>query len=242
MYLLPPGPCAFVGMAFHGCEFEFYDCRAWLGGDYWSSMQAMAHELGHQLGAAHAGRVSEDGSIDKYGDPGDMMGYVNPGAAPCLNTPHAWQMGWIAVQQLNGSDLARGQTVVASLASQSLYDRSGLRIVPTWADDVDPLYLGFRTADGMDATLPPEVLGRVGVHTSAITGPEDAQPTLIQAALEGVRAGCLTCRAPCSHAIALPCLALASSHLVLHACAACHRPLPEWPPQPDPAIAPEFDG
>lgn len=36
----------------------------------------------------------------------------------CFNTPHAWQLGWISVQQVDGASLAPGQTVTATLASQ----------------------------------------------------------------------------------------------------------------------------
>ena len=103
----------------------------------------------------------------------------------CWNTPHAWQMGWITVQQLDGSSLAPGQTVTITMASQSASPNSGLRIVPTWAAGADPLFVGYRTKAKGDTWLADEVAGRVSIYTSAISGTYDIQTTVWVAGLAG---------------------------------------------------------
>lgn len=179
LYLLPPGPCSFVGIAYMGCVSTF-DCRGWIGGEFWGSAQAMAHELGHMLYNAHAGAVTPDGTVDPYGDRSDVMGFLIPDNDRCWNTPHAWQMGWITVQLLER--LSEGEAQTISLASQALSNKSGLRIVPSW-NEADPLFLGFRTPHGPDATLPEDVANKVGVYTSPISHTFDLRPTTLHALL-----------------------------------------------------------
>ena len=60
----------------------------------------------------------------------------------CPNTPHAWQLGWISVRQLDGTSLKPGVPVTLAVASQALSSQSGLRIVPSWAAGVDPIFVG----------------------------------------------------------------------------------------------------
>ena len=100
-----------------------------------------------------------------------------------LNTPQAWQLGFLTVQQLDDSMLAPGQTVTVQLASQATAARSGLRIVPSWAPDQLPMYAGYRTAVGVDAALPDGTKGLVHIHTAASKHARDAQDTTWQAKL-----------------------------------------------------------
>ena len=182
VYLLPPSACAFVGLAYIGCDGS-YDCRSWLAADYWAIPQAIAHELGHNLFMAHAGSSDTGGGFDEYGDSAGLMGSC---CSPrCPNTPHAWQLGWIAPRLLDGGSLPAGQTLEVSLASQAATPRSGLRIVPSWAAGVDPIFVGYRTRARGDVGLAPEAARRVHIHTAAIANPYDARVTVWRAALGG---------------------------------------------------------
>ena len=62
--------------------------------------------------------------------------------------PSLLQLGWISVQQLDGTSLQAGQTVQLSLATQTSSANSGARIVPSWASGADPIFLGLRDAIG----------------------------------------------------------------------------------------------
>lgn len=39
VYLIPPSPCFWVGLGYVGCDGS-YTCRAWIGGDFWTTTQA----------------------------------------------------------------------------------------------------------------------------------------------------------------------------------------------------------
>ena len=104
----------------------------------------------------------------------------------CPNTPHAWQLGWLTVQQLDGTSLAAGQTVQTTMRSQALTSRTGLRIVPTWVAGVEPVFVGFRTRQGGDLALEDQYVGKVHVYTSAIAHTYDPKFTIWRA---GMKAG-----------------------------------------------------
>ncbi len=59
-----------------------------------------------------------------------------------------------------------------------------VRIVPTWAPTVYPLYVGLRTREGGDMGLDAGFVGRLTVHSANITGPQDAKKTLLLTTLK----------------------------------------------------------
>lgn len=190
VYLLPPGPCMLVGMGYVGCDGSPESpCRVWVGGGFWDSPQVMAHELAHNLFLGHAGTMmGENGLFNEYSDSSCQMGYYQPHSR-CFNTPHAWQLGWLALRQLDAATLAAGSTTTARLASQALSDRTGLQILAgTWASGADPVFVGYRTAQGGDVGLLPEYDGRVSVHTAAIYQGSDSEATILRAILEAGQA------------------------------------------------------
>ena len=75
----------------------------------------------------------------------------------CPNTPHAWQLGWITAQQINGSAIKPGQTLTFSINSQAVSRQAGLRI--TGLNGSDPLFVGYRTKAGGDAPAPVDIAG-----------------------------------------------------------------------------------
>ena len=182
--MLPQGACTFVGLGYIGCDgTPELECRAWLNGGFWDKPQAIVHEISHNLWLGHAGSVNSDGSYDQYNDPTCAMGYCC--ANRCFNTPHAWQLGWVTVRQLDGSSLAAGQTITTTLASQAVSTRSGVRIVPSWVAGVDPIFLGYRTQAGGDAELGPDAAQLVHVYSSPISGTFDSSQTTKEASLAG---------------------------------------------------------
>ncbi|PSC69234.1 hypothetical protein C2E20_7279 [Micractinium conductrix] len=198
VYLVPPGPCSFVGLGYVGCDGSF-ECRAWVGSEHWTTPQAISHELGHNIFLAHSGAVTPEGGVDEYGDDTGIMGYCC--ADRCPNTAQAWQLGWSSVQHLDAASLAPGKpcactagtvghsskAVHAWLASQGASAANGVRVDPSgWARGVDPMFLGFRTRAGGDAALLPKLAGKVHVNTAGIAHTFDPRPTLWRAALAAV--------------------------------------------------------
>jgi hypothetical protein len=87
------------------------------------------------------------------------------------------------VQQLDGRSLRPGQTVTLTLTSQALSAKSGLRIVPSWARGVNPLFLGYRTRTGGDAGLDPVLSNRVHINSAPIRNTYDTSVSTWLAAL-----------------------------------------------------------
>lgn len=64
-----------------------------------------------------------------------------------MNTAHAWQLGWLAPQLLDASQLAPAQTRSLVLKSQSRTKFSGLKVnVSSWANNSAPVFVGYRWA------------------------------------------------------------------------------------------------
>lgn len=127
----------------------------------------------------------------RYADESCAMGYCC--FDRCWNTPHAWQAGWLTATEFDASNFSPGQTAVLRLDSQSVYGnsaRSAARVIPSWAPGAMPLFVGYRTAVGVDAALAPGLAGRVLLHTSHVSGAQDAQFTYLAGALEGERGLC----------------------------------------------------
>lgn len=169
--LVPPGTaCTFVGIGYIGCDFQF-PCASWIQADLFmgasrgaeQSVQSLFHEMGHNQFLQHSSMVFEDGSVDEYGDTSCAMGYCC--SDRCMNTPHAWQLGWLEPQLINDALLAPAQTRSVTLAAQGRTRLSGLRIEATWVQGQPPLFLGYRLAEGPDLTLANTFTNRISLYT-----------------------------------------------------------------------------
>ncbi|PRW33287.1 hypothetical protein C2E21_7824 [Chlorella sorokiniana] len=171
VYLIPPSTCGWVGLGYVGCDGSFA-CRSWINGDFWGAPQAIAHELGHNLFLGHASAYLPDGQLDEYGDDSSSMGHCcDP---RCFSTPQMWQMGWISAQQLDATTFKPGVSKQVWLGSHSAAANAGVRILTPWANGSDPIFLGFRTADGGDKALPATAVKRVHIYQSPVSGTYDA--------------------------------------------------------------------
>lgn len=187
VYLLPTGPCGFVGMGMVGCDGTVFDCRVWIAGDYWGNSQVYVHELSHNLYLGHAGAYNSAGAFDDYGDWTCFMGYASGSANDanrCANLPHSYQLGWSSLTQLDASSLPKGYTYTAYVASNSNFRRAGVRIMAgTWLSGQDPIYIGYRTAINGDIQLPASLASKVHIYTSASTGGKDPKVSALRATM-----------------------------------------------------------
>ncbi|PRW60369.1 hypothetical protein C2E21_0705 [Chlorella sorokiniana] len=172
VYLIPAGLCGWAGLAYTGCDGSF-ECRAWIEGNSWGTPMVMVHELGHNLFQDHSGAGS-----DEYGDTTCAMGSCCHDR--CYNTPRAWHLGWTSLRQVSSVNLpALNSALTLSMNSQSITSSTtGIRVdVSGWAPTAPPVFVGFRTASGMDASL--SALGltnKVHIYQSTI-GPNSGPVT-----------------------------------------------------------------
>lgn len=124
----------------------------------------------------------------RYGDSSSYMGGCCMDRCP--NTPHAWQMGWLSLTQLDGDSLRPGQTRPLRLSAQPTAaaagpgGSAGVRINATWVPAVpEAIFVGYRTRSGGDVALAASMVNRVIVYQSASVNTFDAQYSKRRAAL-----------------------------------------------------------
>lgn len=158
--------CGWAGLAQVGCGTY---CRAWIAEG--ESPMVFAHELGHNVGMAHAGTDPEnDGVVNaEYGDYSDPMGLSR--AWHVFNAPHVDQMGWFGSYP----------GTLATVTSSGVYDLRPMSVHPLAAgglralriakpDTGDYYYLSFRQASGYDDSLAATFTQGVNVHRYAGSG------------------------------------------------------------------------
>lgn len=152
--------CSWSGVANVGCG-SF--CRVWITEG--ESPMVFAHELGHNLGLAHAGTDPEnDGQMNlTYGDYSDPMGLSRKWHR--FNAPHIDQMGWYTDSPWSTL------TVMAS----GTYDLTAIGIDPSFAsapqilkiekpDSGEFYYLSLRQPVGYDDSLASTYTQGVNIH------------------------------------------------------------------------------
>ena len=158
--------CGWAGLAQVGCGSY---CRAWIAEG--ESPMVFAHELGHNVGMAHAGTDPEnDGIVNaEYGDSSDPMGLSR--AWHVFNAPHVDQLGWFASYP----------GTIATVSSSGVYDLRPMSVHPLSAGGLRALriakpdtggfyYLSFRQSSGYDQGLAGAYTQGVNVHRYAGSG------------------------------------------------------------------------
>jgi hypothetical protein len=88
-----------------------------------------------------------------------------------------WQMGWLDPQLIDGTSLLAGTSITLSVPAQTRSAASGVKINPTWVSGAAPIYLGYRLAEGMDASLSATYAGKVNVYLFSGVNNYDPQLT-----------------------------------------------------------------
>ncbi|CAE7224237.1 unnamed protein product, partial [Symbiodinium natans] len=137
--------CNFVGLGNVGCSSSY--CYSWIPHDYSTKIQDYTHELGHNLGLAHAGIVG--GS--EYGDYSCAMGYCC--SVRCYNAPHAYELGWITPSlELNDANFPSILTGVP-LRSMSLHSDGAISITVDWVSPAVVYWVQLKTAHHYDTYM-----------------------------------------------------------------------------------------
>lgn len=70
----------------------------------------------------------------------------------CLNTPQAWQQGWLSLRALSAANLPLNTPLNFFVYTQSLYSYAGIRIDLSHLGPGTPaIFIGYRQAKGFDA-------------------------------------------------------------------------------------------
>ena len=169
VYVVPDDAnCGWAGLAYvNSCPGSY--CQAWVkayGGQPCGYLDAIAHEVGHNLGLMHASTdLNNDAALDcEYCDDSDFMGYAEANLRP-LNGPHRVQMGWVS----------GGGVIDASGGGQFTLSPLNLRAAPLpqvariVTPNGDPYYLSYRVGIGYDTLLSstfysPGLVGELSIH------------------------------------------------------------------------------
>ena len=136
-------------------------------------------EPGNRFARSHARLPAEPGNRS------DTL-TAAPSASLRAAAPHMWQLGWLDPQLIDGTSLLAGTTISLSVPAQTRSSASGVKINPTWVSGASPIYLGYRLAEGMDASLSTTYSNKVNVYLFNGANNYDAQ---LSYWLAGVGAG-----------------------------------------------------
>ncbi|GIL48042.1 hypothetical protein Vafri_4754 [Volvox africanus] len=152
-------------------------CYSWINGRYAQDLTVYMHEMGHNMGLQHSGRVGI--TNNEYADASCTMGH----GRTCFNAPNMWRLGWVAPLpggDLNGTTLEVGRQKRFFLTGQNKAQQSIVRIDPTWtlngtavptsktSTSAPVYYVSLRTQEPPFEVLSPSVT-RIYVYTSQAT-------------------------------------------------------------------------
>ena len=154
-YIVPGNACGWAGLGTVGGSTGWVLL-------YYTDGGTICHELGHNLGFAHAATdLNNDGTIDnEYGDESDFMG--NPYDYRHNNGPHKIQMGWLPSNKT--VTLAMGLYQLAPLESDpdtTTYPQVIKVVVPSTSESY---YFSYKRATGEDVNLAATYKDRLNIH------------------------------------------------------------------------------
>ena len=154
-YIVPGNACGWAGLGTVGGSTGWVLL-------YYTDGGTICHELGHNLGFAHASTdLNNDGTIDnEYGDESDFMG--NPYDYRHNNGPHKIQMGWLPATKT--VKLAMGLYQIAPLESDpdtTTYPQVIKAAVPSTSESY---YFSYKRATGEDVNLATTYKDRLNIH------------------------------------------------------------------------------
>jgi hypothetical protein len=145
-----PATGRFVAFAYGSRGFS------WYAGSMCSSPTAQLHEVGHNYGLGHSGRINVDGSERKYGDITGAMGgsNSNENQMTCYNPHKSWFLGWYQDQTASIDPLDGIGTREILLNGVADYGKNNEAIVSlrltTPASQEQDYYVGFNYAEGIN--------------------------------------------------------------------------------------------
>jgi hypothetical protein len=122
---------------------------------------AYVHNLGHNLGFAHAASISTEGESE-YGDSGDPMGWAT-NALGGFNAPHRHQLGWLDSYKVE-TVTADGSFDIAPLGLDPTLAAGPQVVMIPKADTKEIYYLSYRTPVGFDTGVDGMALRRLTIH------------------------------------------------------------------------------
>ncbi|WP_162872772.1 reprolysin-like metallopeptidase [Austwickia chelonae] len=148
----------------------------------------MSHELGHNLGLAHAQRLTCPGvadvalseaaakgcRIDEYGDPWDVMAASAPNNAGSLSAPQAHRLGMWPSSAV--TELSSGSASVSLNPVSSFTGTRAVRVVDPKSGAV--YFVEYRTRSGRDYLLYSNMVGGVRIVREDSSKSGQAKPSL----------------------------------------------------------------
>jgi hypothetical protein len=119
MFLPKDWGCSFGGLGWVGAD------GLWIPDQYYTSIQIVLHEFGHNFGMNHAALYT-NGVASEYGDASAMMGAQRD---VCYSTANRETAGWQTVPTINMSSQPYGLWTNFSIAAQDKFEHKGLKIV-----------------------------------------------------------------------------------------------------------------
>jgi hypothetical protein len=152
VYIVPCCPCGWAGLASVGGNWSM---------DAYTDGGTICHELGHNLGFAHAASDWGDtGSTSEYGDTSDFMGASYNWRHN--NAPHKLQLGWLTAQtvaQAGSYQIGPIEHVPGTIPFPQVLKVSASSPPTGW-----PYYFSYKQSIGFDANVGATYNKGVNIH------------------------------------------------------------------------------
>ncbi len=158
MYFAPTALCGFSGVAeYIGGK------RSWLNGGSCGTPGVVNHEMGHNLGFAHATTP-----LNEYGDMSDVMGNNQAWIyTPSLNAPNKFKSGWLESEEIIHATSANAQYNLSPLSPPYSSAGQARMLIVSDPDLGYPIFVSYRNAFGFDSNLDAHFFSTLSIHRSS---------------------------------------------------------------------------